>query len=100
MDWIKYSKVPTEYATASAIGLAAATLTAMERRGFVESLPTKPKKYRRINTPQTLIYKHLHENQDDFGDFFWLYRAGEKLGMMCSMNKSGDILDCWGEKYV
>ena len=99
MDWIKYSKIPTEYATASVIGLAAATLTAMERRGFVESLPTKPKQYRRVNTPQALIYKHIYENEDDFGEFFTLYRVNEKIGMLCSINKSGDILDCWGKKY-
>ena len=99
MDWIKYNKVPTEFATASAIGLAAATLSAMERRGFVESLPTKPKQYRRVITPQALIYKYIHENQDDFGEYFILQKTGERIGMFCSINKSGDILDCWGKKY-
>jgi hypothetical protein len=62
MDWTKYNQVPTDWATASAIGLAAATLGAMERRGFVESEPTKPKHYCRILTPAVTIYRLLEEN--------------------------------------
>ena len=99
MDWSKYNQVPLEYATASTIGLAAATLGAMERRGFVESKPTKPKQYRRVVTPQVLVYKYIDENRDDFDEFFTLRKTGEKLGMLCSLDKSGDVLDCWGKKY-
>ena len=99
MDWNKYNQVPTEYATASAIGLASATLGAMERRGLVESKPTKPKQYRRIITPQVLVYKYIDESRGDFGDFFMLRKAGAPYGMLCSLDKSGDVLDCWGKKY-
>ena len=99
MDWTKYNQVPTEYATAADIGIAATTLGAMERRGFVESKPTKPKQYRRITTPQVLVYKYIDENRDDFGEFFTLRKTGAKLGMLCSLDKSGDVLDCWGKKY-
>ena len=99
MDWTKYNQVPLEYATASDIGLAAATLGAMERRGFVESKPTKPKQYRRVVTPQVLVYKHLDENTDDYEEFFTLWKKDKELGMLCSLNKSGDVLDCWGKKY-
>ena len=101
MDWTKYNQVPTEYATASAIGLAAATLGSMERRGFVESKPTKPKQYRRVVTPQVLVYKYIDENRDDFGEFFTLQRSyGEYNGrMLCYLDSAGDVVDCWGKKY-
>ena len=99
MDWTKYNQVPTEYATASAIGLAAATLGAMERRGFVESKPTKPKQYRRVVTPQVLVYKYIDENKNDFDEFFTLWKTGEELGMLCSLGADGDVRDCWGKKY-
>ena len=99
MDWSKYNQVPLEYATASAIGLAAATLGAMERRGFVESKPTKPKQYRRVVTPQVLVYKYVDENKNDFGEFFTLVKTGAPYGMLCSLDKSGDVLDCYGKKY-
>ena len=99
MDWNKYNQVPLEWATASDIGLAAATLGAMERRGFVESKPTKPKQYRRVVTPQVLVYKYIDENRDDFTEYFTLKRDGAPYGMLCSLDKSGDVLDCWGKKY-
>ena len=99
MDWTKYNQVPTEYATATQIGLAAATLGAMERRGFIESKPTKPKQYRRITTPQVLVYKCIDENRDDFDEFFVLRKKDCKLGMLCSLGADGDVRDCWGNKY-
>ena len=36
MDWEKYNKVTETFATAREIGVAAATLGAMARRGLVE----------------------------------------------------------------
>ena len=99
MDWTKYNQVPEDWATASTIGLASATLGAMERRGFVESKATKPKQYRRVVTPQVLVYKYIDENRDDFGEFFMLRKEGAQLGMLCSLDKSGDVLDCGGTKY-
>ena len=99
MDWKKYNQVPEDWATASAIGLAAATLGAMERRGFVESKATKPKQYRRIVTPQVRVYQLLDEHRADFKEYFTLRKAGAPYGMLCSLDKSGDVLDCWGKKY-
>lgn len=100
MDWTKYNQVPTDWATASAIGLAAATLGAMERRGFVESIATKPKQYRRIVTPAVTIYRLLEENKDDYGEFFTLQkREGKFNGRMLCYVKGGDVVDCWGNKY-
>ena len=99
MDWIKYNQVPLEYATAAKIGLAAATLGAMERRGFIESLNTRPKQYRRVVTPQIKVYQILEENKDDYDEFFTLRKVDATLGMLCSLDKSGDVVDCWGKKY-
>ena len=48
MDWEKYNKVPEKFATAREIGLAAATLGAMARRGLVEVKDTSPKQYRKL----------------------------------------------------
>ena len=99
MDWTKYNQAPLEWATASDIGLAAATLGAMERRGFVESKPTKPKQYRRIVTPQVTVYRLLDEHRADFDEYFILRKENAPYGMLCSLDKSGDVLDCWGKKY-
>lgn len=99
MDWNKYNLVPTEFKTAREIGLAAATLGAMARRGFVEVLDGSPKKYKRIETPQIRVYQLLDEHANEFEEFFTLYKIGAPYGMLCSLDKSGDVLDCWGEKY-
>jgi hypothetical protein len=99
MDWEKYNAIPLEYKTASEIGIAAATLGAMARRGLVEVLDTKPKKYRRCDSPALRVLRLCEENKDDYGEFFVVYRRDEALGMLCSLSKSGDVLDCWGEKY-
>ena len=99
MDWEKYNALPNEYKTASEIGIASATLCAMARRGLVEVLEGKPKKYRKCDSPALRVLRLCEENKDDFGEFFVVYRRDEILGMLCSLSKSGDVLDCWGEKY-
>jgi hypothetical protein len=98
MDFTKYNQVPTEYATASTIGLAAATLTAMARRGLVEVLSGKPNKYRRIDNPSIKIYQLLEEHKDEFDEFFTLRKKDAALGMLCWL-KNGEVVDCWGDKY-
>lgn len=98
MDWEKYNKVPKEFATAREIGLAAATLGAMERRGFVESLNCSPKKYRRINNPAINIYHLCEENKDDYDTYFTLHKEGAPYGMLCSIHE-GTIVDCYGHAY-
>lgn len=98
MDWEKYNAIPLEYKTASEIGIAAATLGAMARRGLVEVLDTKPKKYRRCDSPALRVLRLCEENKDDYGEFFHLHRKGESLFMLCSL-KDSTVLDCWGKPY-
>lgn len=98
MDFSKYNQVPIEPATASQIGLAAATLSAMARRGLVEVIPGKPNKYRRIDNPTIKIYQLLEENKNDFNEFFILKKKDAPYGMFCSLKK-GTIMDCWGKEY-
>ena len=98
MDYSKYNQVPTEPATAAQIGLAAATLSAMARRGLVEVIPGKPNKYRRIDNPTIRIHQLLEENKDDFDEFFTLRKKNAKLGMLCYI-KGGEVVDCWGKRY-
>ena len=98
MDFSKYNQVPTEPATAKEIGLAAATLSAMARRGLIEVIPGKPNKYRRIDNPTIRIHQLLEENKDDFEEFFMLRKKDAQLGMLCYI-KGGEIVDCWGKRY-
>jgi hypothetical protein len=98
MDFTKYNQVPIEPATAAQIGLAAATLSAMARRGLVEVIPGKPNKYRRIDNPAIRIHQLLEENKNDFDEFFTLRKKDAALGMLCWL-KGGEVVDCWGNKY-
>lgn len=98
MDWEKYNLIPEEFKTAREIGLAAATLGAMARRGLVEVQNCSPKKYRKINNPAINIYRLLEENKDDYDTYFTLCKEGAPYGMLCSMHE-GKILDCWGKPY-
>ena len=100
MDWNKYKQIPEEFATASEIGIAAATLGAMARRGFVEVLDTVPKQYKRIGGKVVEIYQAYEKNKKDlFVDtFFILYKENQELGMICSMI-NGTVVDCWGKAY-
>ena len=91
--------VPVEFATAKEIGIAAATLGAMARRGLIEVQDGKPKRYRRNCGIIAKIYSLLELHKDKYGDYFILHREGEKLGMMCYL-KSGHIVDCFGEPYA
>ena len=98
MDWEKYNKVPTEFATAREIGLAAATLGAFARRGMVEVLNGTPKKYKKIVNPAIKIYQLCEENKNDYDTYFTLWKKNEKIGMLCSISNN-DVVDCWGNKY-
>ena len=98
MDFSKYNQVPTEFATASTIGLAAATLGAMARRGLVEVLDTKPKQYRRVDSPSVRVYQLINEHKNEIKEFFTLRKKDAPYGMLCSL-KQGKIMDCWGEEY-
>ena len=98
MDWANYEKIPTEFATAREIGLAAATLGAMARRGFVEVLDTSPKQYRRIDGTAAKLYQLCEDNKKAYDTYFILYKKDRSYGMLCSIS-NGTIVDCWGKPY-
>ncbi len=99
MDLTKYHLVPEEFATAKEIGLAAATLGAMARRGLVEVLDTTPKQYRKVKESHTAkIYQFCEINKDDYDTYFTLRKKDRPLGMLCSISNNV-IVDCWGKPY-
>lgn len=94
----KYNMVPTEYQTAREIGLPAATLGAMVRRGLVEATNTSPKQYRKSANPAAKIYMLIDQNKDDFDTYFTLRKSTDEMGMFCSFSNN-TVLDCWGNPY-
>lgn len=94
----KLEKVTTEFQTASQIGLPAATLGALARRGMIEVLDTVPKQYRKVSGNISKIYTLIEQNKDDFDIYFCLRKSDKKVGMLCSFSKN-TILDCWGKPY-
>lgn len=98
MDFSKYDMIPEEYATAREIGLAAASLLALVRRGLVEIQDGSPKKYRKATNPAVKIYMLCEENKNDYDTYFTLRKSTESLGMLCSISNS-TIVDCWGKPY-
>lgn len=94
----KLNLVSTEYRTASQIGLPAATLGALARRGMIEVLDTVPKQYRKKSGNISKIYTLIEQNKDDFDTYFCLRKKDRKIGMLCSYSKN-TILDCWGKPY-
>lgn len=98
MDLSKYELIPTEFATAKKIGLAAQTLNAYVRRGMAEVQKGSPNKYRRIENVSIKIYDFLEKNKNKFNQYFTLYKENEPLGMMCSL-VGGEVADCYGNKY-
>lgn len=94
----KLEKVTTEFQTASQIGLPAATLGALARRGMIEVLDTVPKQYRKVSGNISKIYTLIEQNKDDFDTYFCLRKSDKKVGMLCSFSKN-TILDCWGKPY-
>lgn len=94
----KLNLVSTEYKTASEIGLPAATLGALVRRGLVEALDTRPKQYRKAPGAASNIYLLIEQNKDDFDTYFMLKKKDRKIGMLCSYSKN-TVLDCWGNPY-
>ena len=98
MDWNKYYQVPTEFATAKEIGIAAATLGAMARRGMLEVKNSVPKQYRRVNSLLVEINRLCDEHAGEYDKYFTLWKKGQSLGMYCYIS-NGDIYDCWDNKY-
>lgn len=81
--------------TAAELGVAAASLNAMNKRGMVEVLKGKPNQYRKIKSVLPTILSILSKEKPDF---FTLYRKKGTVGMLCSL-KNNQILDCWGKPY-
>jgi sugar-specific transcriptional regulator TrmB len=98
MDWEKYNLVPEEFKTAREIGLAAATLGAMARRGFVAVQDGSPKKYKKIKNIGAEIYHLCEIYSDQYDTYFTLYKEDAPYGMFCSIS-NGTIVDCWGKPY-
>lgn len=96
--WEKYNLLTNDFQTAREIGLAAATLGAMARRGLVEVQDGSPKKYRRNNSDAIKIYYLCDIYSDQYDEYFTLYKTGAPYGMLCSMN-NGTIVDCYGNPY-
>ena len=63
-------KIPEEFKTAREIGLAAASLGALARRGLVEVLDTTPKQYRRVSGSAARVYQLCEENKSDYDTYF------------------------------
>jgi len=96
----KLALVTTEYKTASQIGLPAATLGALARRGLVEVLDSVPKQYRKSSGVAPKVYALIEQNKDDYDTYFIIKKSSEKLRMLCSYSKAkGAVLDCWGNPY-
>lgn len=99
MDWSKYyDLIPEEFKTAREIGLAAATLGAMARRGLIEVKDGSPKRYRKIDSTAIKIYQLCDMYKDKYDTYFTLYKEGAPYGMLCSIT-NGTIVDCWGNPY-
>lgn len=98
MDWGKYNLIPDDFKTAKEIGLAAATLGAMARRGLVEIKDTTPKQYRKLNGNIMQIYYLCDIYADQYDTYFGVYKENEPIGMLCSIS-NGTIVDCMGNKY-
>jgi hypothetical protein len=84
-----------QWYTAAELGMAAASMTAMVRRGLVQDKNCRPKKYMKIANP---LVKILDILKDKEFEYFTLYKAGRDLGMLCSL-KNERVLDCWEKPY-
>lgn len=81
--------------TATELGVAAASLTAMSKRGLVEVIKGKPNRYKKKSSVLPKILSILSQEQPEF---FTLYSDKNSIGMLCSLKKN-QIVDCWGNPY-
>ena len=81
--------------TATELGMAAASMTAMVRRGLVVDRAGKPKQYKKV---ANVLVKILDILKDKDFEFFTLYKTDRPLGMLCSI-KNEQVLDCWEKPY-
>ena len=81
--------------TAKELGMAAASMTAMVRRGLVVERAGKPKQYKKVANP---LVKILDILKDQEFEYFTLYKTDRPLGMLCSL-KNERVLDCWEKPY-
>ena len=76
--------------TASQLGVAAASLTAMSKRGMVEVIDGKPKKYRKVFSP---LSKILEAVQGRTSDYFFLHKEDCCGTERCSEKRQNDADD-------
>lgn len=85
-----------EWYTASQLGVAAASMTAMCNRGMVEKTATTPRKYRKIDNCK---YSTIAATIASYGsEYFTAFKNGSPIGMLCSI-KGNRIVDCWDKPY-
>lgn len=99
MTWLEILQQmsDSEYKTAKEIGVAAATLGAIVRRGYIEKTNTTPAKYRKTNKAQYYIKAFIFIKKNP-SESYSFYKENEPFGMLCSVSKN-DILDCWGNVW-
>ena len=81
--------------TAKELGMAAASMSAMVRRGLVIDRAGKPKQYKKTST---VLVKILDILKDKDFEYFTLFKTDRKLGML-RKKKNEQVLDCWDQPY-
>jgi hypothetical protein len=84
--------------TGAQLGVAAASLGAMGRRGMVNVIDEVPKRYIKNKEDKTAAVLKIVAEHLPAGDGFIVYQKNHELGMFCFM-KSGRICDCYYNPY-
>lgn len=100
--------------TARELLVAPASLAAMKRRGLVEIIEGKPKKYIKIRNKYNEIYSFVDKVRNELENerrteeeivhiditdmYFVTWTKGAKLGMFCRIKNSA-IVDCYDKVY-
>lgn len=83
---------------ASEWGVAAATLCALVKRGYLTKTNSAPAFYTKLPAADkyVMVCNYIAANPNE--DYYDLWRENESLAMMCGFDGK-DILDCYGEKW-
>lgn len=107
MTMEKYTEIfnkmqPGVQYTASQLGVAGATMTAMVRRDMVKDCGGKPKHYVKVNSKLGQIKAFYDEWYDKVAlgttEYITLWKKNQPIGMMCYW-KDGTLYDCYGKLY-
>lgn len=100
VNWVTIlASKPTHYCgKASEWGVAAATLCALAKRGYISKSNSSPALYTKLPKAEKYlrVCSIIAANPNE--EFYDFWREGEALGMMCSFDGK-DVLDCYGEKW-